>query len=446
MATSILERGVRGLRPPSGPEARVDPRRPSADVAAILRGQGDARALELDLPCGPVLHLVNTRDISDVARDWRCFATPPQLVPLEGVLLPLSRPEGGAGPLGGRLSTSDRAARRAYRAAGAWLAKQLAHRSGHPTDIQALARTAALDATARVALAHGPAGRFSPAGPASRSTLEAMQRALDAALPATAAAGIGAPVGGQLAGAVEEIEREIYAAIAGREGGTLVAEGDADLLSALLAGGPPGERPPEKFRRTRAELLPAMTTSTLAVSHLVAATLLALAQRPSRQQRAHDEAGGRPAASAYTAACVIETLRLSPPVPTVYLGCVRSTLVGPFRVDAGSSVALSVRAAQQDPRSGVWERPSAWVPERWTQGGSAGTEAAARMAGALVPLGAGVACGLDRLELIAGAAEMVGAVVNSVELGAVRGWEPHVQEAVLPWSANGVLVRARGRS
>ena len=110
-------------------------------------------------------------------------------------------------------------------------------------------------------------------------------------------------------------------------------------------------------------------TTALALSY----SLLLLAEHPQHMKRLRQELrevlGGRSARYAdlaalrFTDAVVKESMRLYPPAWAIGREATVDTQIGNYRVPKGAEVALCQWSAHRDPR--WFERPEAFVPERW---------------------------------------------------------------------------------
>ena len=67
----------------------------------------------------------------------------------------------------------------------------------------------------------------------------------------------------------------------------------------------------------------------------------------------------------YTEAIVDETLRLYPPLTEVYREALETTVLGDYRIPAGTTLQLSAYGIHRDER--WWEAPLAFRPERWLE-------------------------------------------------------------------------------
>jgi len=168
--------------------------------------------------------------------------------------------------------------------------------------------------------------------------------------------------------ALGRVERVVEALIAARAG---QAEGD-DLLAALLRSGLPE-------RTVRGEVIACLLAAVDEPPSTLEATWYLLGRHPEAEARLHAEldAGG---STPYLDAVLLETLRLFPPARYIDRCPVQDVRIGHVRFERGSNVLVSPLVTHADAR--VYERPSAFEPERWL-GGRAGGR------GGYVPFGAG---------------------------------------------------------
>ena len=168
--------------------------------------------------------------------------------------------------------------------------------------------------------------------------------------------------------ALGRVERVVEALIAARAG---QAEGD-DLLAALLRSGLPE-------RTVRGEVIACLLAAVDEPPSTLEATWYLLGRHPEAEARLHAEldAGG---STPYLDAVLLETLRLFPPARYIDRCPVQDVRIGHVRFERGSNVLVSPLVTHADAR--VYERPSAFEPERWLGGRVAGR-------GGYVPFGAG---------------------------------------------------------
>ncbi len=177
------------------------------------------------------------------------------------------------------------------------------------------------------------------------------------------------PVAGTAGGtALGRVERVVQALIGARAG---PSEG-GDLLAALLRSGLPE-------RTQRGEVIAFLLAAVDEPPSALEAAWYLLGRHPEAEARLHAEldAGGE---SSYLDAVLFETLRLFPPARYIDRCPVRDVRIGDVHVKRGSNVLVSPLVTHADGR--VYERPSAFEPERWL-GGRAGGR------GEYVPFGAG---------------------------------------------------------
>jgi pentalenene oxygenase len=157
-----------------------------------------------------------------------------------------------------------------------------------------------------------------------------------------------------------------------------------DLLGVLLASG-------LSYQQVRGELMGVLLAAVDEPPSGLEAAWYLLARDPAAEQRFHGELdavlGDSPFTVAdeprlpYLNAVLSETLRILPPTPQVDRCPVHDTEIGGVRVPAGANVLLSPIVTHHEPS--LYDRPEAFVPERWLD------SSAPKSRGAYLPFGAG---------------------------------------------------------
>ncbi|MFI2430868.1 cytochrome P450 [Streptomyces sp. NPDC018693] len=148
-----------------------------------------------------------------------------------------------------------------------------------------------------------------------------------------------------------------------------------DLLTALLEakdenGEPIGEQ------EIHDQVVAIVTPGSETVGSTVMSLLLVLTEHPDLADKIRDEvksvAGDRPVGFGdvrkltHTANLITETMRLHPAVWILTRRAVTDTVLGGYRIPAGSDIVYSPYAIQRDPRS--YERHEEFDPDRWLPG------------------------------------------------------------------------------
>jgi len=178
------------------------------------------------------------------------------------------------------------------------------------------------------------------------------------------------------------VDRAVAGLIAERRGSP---RGEGDLIGTLLGAGLPE-------RTIRGEVLAFLLAAVDEPPSALAAAWYLLGRHPEAEERFHAELdsvlGGRPPAAdddgrlPYVDAVIREALRLFPPARHVDRCPTRDVEICGEHVRAGTNVLVSPLVTHHEPR--LYDRPSAFLPERWLG------PAAAHPRGAYLPFGAGV--------------------------------------------------------
>jgi cytochrome P450 len=160
---------------------------------------------------------------------------------------------------------------------------------------------------------------------------------------------------------------------------------DDDLIGALLASGLPEST-------VRGEVIAFLLAAVDEPPSALEAAWYLLGRNPDAERRLHAELdavlGDRvptlddEAQLPYLDAVLRETLRLFPPARHIDRCPVTDVRIAGSRVRKGSNVVVSPLVTHHDPR--LYDRPSAFVPERWLE-----PTPPQRMRGAYLPFGAG---------------------------------------------------------
>ncbi len=171
----------------------------------------------------------------------------------------------------------------------------------------------------------------------------------------------------------DELDRELFAEIAGRRQETDLAERE-DILSLLLqARDEQGE--PMSDRELRDELVTLLVAGHETTAAALSWALLELARDPDAQVRLADGESG------LAEAAVSETLRLHPPVPLGALRRLRRPMtIAGRHLPAGATVAPCSLLVHR--RADVYPEPTAWKVDRFL--------GSRPPAGAWIPFGGGV--------------------------------------------------------
>lgn len=165
-----------------------------------------------------------------------------------------------------------------------------------------------------------------------------------------------------------------------------------DLLSRLLHARDDGSDTGMDDRQLRDELISLFVAGNETTATAMAWLCYMLDRNPTIDQRLRAEVadvlGGRTPTHAdlakltYTRRVFLEALRMYPPVWMVPRFADKDTVIGGYRIPAGSPVVLSPMVSHRDPTS--WDNPDIFDPDRFTPERSAG-----RQHYAYYPFGAG---------------------------------------------------------
>lgn len=170
--------------------------------------------------------------------------------------------------------------------------------------------------------------------------------------------------------AVEELDSVLDDLIQQREGTT---DGEMDFVSILLRAQEDVDEVTEKVVRDElmTTLLAGHDTTALSLTY----TWYLLAQHPEIEQQVYEEiqeifGGETPTASGVreldlTERVIQESMRLYPPVYTIFREPQESVQLGGYRIPKGSIVMLPQYGVHRDPR--WYDDPEAFDPDRWTR-------------------------------------------------------------------------------
>lgn len=203
--------------------------------------------------------------------------------------------------------------------------------------------------------------------------------------------------------ALGRVERAVQALIAARAGGR---DGD-DLLAALLRSGLPE-------RMVRGEVIACLLAAVDEPPSALEAAWYLLGRHPEAEARLHAELDAR-GATPYLEAVLQETLRLFPPARYIDRCPVQDVRIGDVHVKRGTNLLVSPLVTHADAR--VYERPSAFQPERWL-GGRIGER------GGYVPFGAGSHTCIGE--------SLAWAIMTATLATVARRWQLHVDPDAPP--------------
>ena len=130
-----------------------------------------------------------------------------------------------------------------------------------------------------------------------------------------------------------------------------------------------------------------------------------------------------------------ETLRITPPIPTIVRHCIKTCNVGGYKINRGDSIMISTLGTHLNPKS--WDNPRKYDPERWDKGTDKACGFIAWASGSRQCIGREFAMLTGRIGLFL--------IINqySLELAPKANVKPNEHLFVFP---KGLYLRARART
>ncbi|WP_158059035.1 cytochrome P450 [Halorussus halophilus] len=171
---------------------------------------------------------------------------------------------------------------------------------------------------------------------------------------------------------MDSVIDDIVAERRGTHGDPETDDGPNDLLSILLRAQDRGKQTDRQIRdEVMTMLLAGHDTTALTLTY----TWYLLSQHPEVEQRVHEEIdevldGDPPATTdvselSYVERVIDESMRLYPPVYTMFREATEPVVLGGYRIPEGAAIMVSQWAMHRSER--YWDDPDAFDPDRWTR-------------------------------------------------------------------------------
>jgi len=238
------------------------------------------------------------------------------------------------------------------------------------------------------------------------------------------------------------LDRVVQVIVAGRRATPVVSGRAPDLLDALLAArGPGGELTDSELRDQVITILMAGHETT---AKALTWTAYLVDRHPGVAERLNTELdrvlGGRVPTAAdlpalvYTRMVIDEALRLYPPVWQISRRAATDSILGRYRVSAGSLVCVSPYILHRHPR--YWDSPEEFRPERFAAG-----EEASAAGRAYLPFGGGPRICVGQAFALSEAQLVLATLASRIRLRAVSDETAEPEALVTLRPRNGLRMR-----